>query len=137
MTTCPDFQVTLTILKEFRSPSTIRTLEMRCKSMMRPDLPGYLPAMLAGVISKSVAPSSVQIACTSIRFPLPCGPAISTERTKGVSSRSCSLPRGMMQYSFTICLISPVIWEVLIRFGNNLLLCTGSTIIMLYIVFTY
>lgn len=29
---------------------------------MRPDFPGYLPTMLAGVMSKSVAPSSVHIA---------------------------------------------------------------------------
>jgi len=54
--------------------------------MINPDLPGYLPTIFAGVISKSVAPSSIQIAFTNNFLPLPRGPARRIDRTRGVNS---------------------------------------------------
>jgi len=85
----------------------VQTLEIRWTSIIKPDLPGYLPAIFAGVMSKSVAPSSVQIAFTKSFLPLPCGPAIKTDLTRGVSSLKTWLPSGSMQYSIINCLMSP------------------------------
>lgn len=64
--------------------------------------------MLAGVMSNNVAPSSVQIAFTSIFLPLPCGPAINIDLINGVSSLRVLSPKGRIQYSAISCLISPV-----------------------------
>lgn len=85
----------------------IHTFPIKCKSIISPDLPGYLPAIFDGLISKNVAPNSVHIACTNIFLPLPRGPAISTDLTKGVNCRKSSFPSGKIQYSATSCLTSP------------------------------
>lgn len=76
--------------------------------MINPDLPGYFPTIFAGVMSKSVAPSSVQIAFTKNFLPLPRGPAMRTDLTRGVSSLKTWLPSGSMQYSAISCLMSPI-----------------------------
>lgn len=55
------------------------TLKTMCSSILSPALPGYLSAMLAGVRSNILAPTSVQIACINIFFPTPRGPVIITE----------------------------------------------------------
>ena len=48
------------------------------------------PMMLVAVRSKSVAPSSVQMALSSIVLPLPSGPARRTDLMWGVVSRKIS-----------------------------------------------
>lgn len=63
----------------------LATLLTRCSNMVRPDLPGYLPTMLADVKSNSVAPNSVQMALTSVRLPEPRTPAINTDLTAGAA----------------------------------------------------
>lgn len=77
-------------------------------TMINPDFPGYFPTIFAGVISNRVAPSSVQIAFTNIFLPLPRGPAINTDLTRGVSSLRVLFPKGRIQYSVINCLISPI-----------------------------
>lgn len=42
--------------------------------MVSPDFPGYFPTMFAGVRSNKTAPTSVQIARTSMSLPQPCAP---------------------------------------------------------------
>lgn len=64
--------------------SYLETLLTRWSNMVSPDLPGYLPTILAEVKSNSVAPSSVHTALTRLCLPDPWTPAISTERTIGL-----------------------------------------------------
>ncbi len=50
-----------------------------CRSILRPALPGYLVAMLAGVRSNMLAPASVQMVYTRVFLPTPLGPVIITD----------------------------------------------------------
>ena len=60
--------------------------------MFSPDLPGYFPTMLVAVRSKSVAPSSVQMAWTNMVLPVPLGAARSRDFMCGLFSRRCVEP---------------------------------------------
>ncbi|CAD0204041.1 unnamed protein product [Chrysodeixis includens] len=62
---------------------SLDTFITKCISIIRPVFPGYLPTMLAGVRSNSIAPTSVQIACTNIFFPDAAAPVIRTDLTNG------------------------------------------------------
>ena len=81
-------------------------MDTRCRSMLRPDLPGYFPTILVAVRSKRVAPSSVQMAWRSMDLPQPSGPTSRTDLMPGVFSLSSGEPRGRMQYSVTSLLTS-------------------------------
>ena len=70
------------------------TLNTMCIIIASPALPGYLPAMFAAVRSNRLAPVSVQIQCTSIFFPTPRGPAISTDLISGAFSCTACEPVG-------------------------------------------
>ncbi len=71
--------IELTPLAQCSSP--LPTLKTMCSSMLRPALPGYLAAMLAGVRSNMLDPDSVQTACTRVFFPTPLGPVIIRDLT--------------------------------------------------------
>lgn len=79
----------------------------RWSNMVSPDFPGYFPTMLAEVKSNSVAPNSVHTALTSMCFPDPCAPAMSTERTAGPAWCIWSLSIGNTQLSLIACRTSP------------------------------
>ena len=65
---------------------------MRCISIFKPSFPGYFPARLAGDRSNRLAPSSVHMACTSIFFPVPLGPAKSIDLVRGELSWTAGEP---------------------------------------------
>ena len=65
------------------------------------------PTILVAVRSNSVAPSSVQMALTSMVLPTPWGPAIRMDLMWLVFSRSWAEPMGRTQYSLIILLMSP------------------------------
>ena len=85
----------LNALKSWSQGTAITlTLNTMCIIIASPALPGYLPAMFAAVRSNRLAPVSVQIQCTSIFFPTPRGPAISTDLISGAFSCTACEPVG-------------------------------------------
>lgn len=65
---------------------------MRCINIFKPSFPGYFPARFAGDRSNKLAPVSLQIACTSIFFPVPLGPASRIDLVKGACSWTAGEP---------------------------------------------
>lgn len=63
-------------------------------SILRPSFPGYLPAMLAAVRSNIFAPTSLQMAWTSIFLPVPLGPARRMDLVRGACSWTAWDPAG-------------------------------------------
>lgn len=83
------------------------TFVTKCISIIKPDLPGYLPTMLAGVKSNKIPPTSLHIAYTNDFLPDPLGPPIKIERMQGAKFLIVSEPNGKIQYSVITCRMSP------------------------------
>lgn len=92
------------------------TLKRRCISIFSPSLPGYLPARLAGERSNRLAPTSLQMACTSRRLPVPRGPVSRTDLIKGACSWTAADPTTLQTFKLLLL-------KVFMVFSSQLPLC--------------
>ncbi len=70
----------------------ILTLKTMCINILSPSFPGYFPAIFVAVRSNKLAPVSLQIALTSIFFPVPLGPASIIDLISGAFSWTAGEP---------------------------------------------